>query len=353
MVRPEGAGYAVAVALALLAGGATRKHGLRLLGVFVLLFAPWFLWRWQHFGFPLPNTAYVKSSPSSMQCYLGWRYLEECLTSHGYWLVLPALLVGLWRRKCDNLATLVAFVLAANVVNTTLVGGDIFAFYRFLLPAQVVGVVLLVYLVRLLVRRIGRGSRALRHGVVVVVCMTLGGWMLWAGWAPRYSLHGSTPDSYHARIQDVARMNEDYRAIGEWLARTFPPETVVALNAAGIVPYESQLPTIDMLGLNDTHIAHVATVDGEGAQGHQKHDAEYVLAQSPDVVLPGLPVLAPRRVQAAQLHRWFARWWEHLPGDRDLFASPRFQEQYVPYSIRFGTRGWLMFFVRRGSEPAL
>ena len=350
IVRPEGAGYAVAVILALLVGRATRKRGMQVLGVFGLVFIPWFLWRWQHFGFPLPNTVYVKASPSSEQVYFGWRYLEECLTSHGYWLVVPALWSALSRRKWDLWARLMAFVLGANVANVILVGGDIFAYYRFLLPAQVLGLVVLVDWVRRLSQRTGLGSSRLRNGLAAGGCVALGAWMLWAGWSPRYSLHGATSESHHTRVVNVDNMNSDYHAIGVWLAETFPPKTVVALNAAGIVPYESRLPTVDMLGLNDTHIAH-AVVAGDGAMGHQKHDAGYVLSREPGVVLLGLPELTRDPIHGKQLMRWFGRWWPHLPGDKALFMNAQFQEKYAPHSVQVGSRGWLTFFIRRGSEP--
>lgn len=351
MVRPEGAGYAVAVIAALLSGRESRKRGLWILGGFALVFVPWFVWRWQHFGFPLPNTVYVKSSLSSEQTYLGWRYVEECLTSHGYWLVLPALAAGVWRRTWDVWSRLVAFVLGANLVNAIVVGGDIFPFYRFLLPAQVLGLVILVDGIRRLVAWTGVETAGLRNGLAAGACVLLGMWMLGAGSAPRRSLHGTTLESHHTRIKNVDRMNADYQAIGMWLGQTFPKETVVALNAAGIVPYESGLPTIDMLGLNDSHIAHVDVEPGKGALGHEKHDAKYVLSLAPDVVILGLPTLSIRTIPTTQVGNWFAKWWPFLPGDKDMILDETFQRDYNHYSAQVGLRGWLTFFIRRGSEP--
>jgi len=149
----------------------------------------------------------------------------------------------------------------------------------------------------------------------------------------------------------VDRMNADYQAIGMWLGQTFPKETVVALNAAGIVPYESGLPTIDMLGLNDSHIAHVDVEPGKGALGHEKHDAKYVLSLAPDVVILGLPTLSIRTIPTTQVGNWFAKWWPFLPGDKDMILDETFQRDYNHYSAQVGLRGWLTFFIRRGSEP--
>ena len=166
----------------------------------------------------------------------------------------------------------------------------------------------------------------------------------------RGSFPGHCDENSRCGSVPLADSVRDYHAIGVWLAETFPPQTIVALNAAGIVPYESRLPTVDMLGLNDTHIAH-AVVAGDGAMGHQKHDAGYVLSREPGVVLLGLPELTREPIHGKQLMRWFGRWWPHLPGDKALFMNAQFQEKYAPHSVQVGSRGWLTFFIRRGSEP--
>jgi hypothetical protein len=59
----------------------------------------------------------------------------------------------------------------------------------------------------------------------------------------------------------------------------------VAVEAAGALPYYSQRPTIDILGLNDRHIASldVATI-GQGKPGHEKIDIPYVLDRRPDII---------------------------------------------------------------------
>ena len=75
------------------------------------------------------------------------------------------------------------------------------------------------------------------------------------------------------------------QAAGIYLQENYPPDTLVALNPAGIIPYYSQLPTIDMLGLNDTYIAHHGKRDRSLRYGHQAGDGEYVLSREPDVIL--------------------------------------------------------------------
>jgi hypothetical protein len=59
----------------------------------------------------------------------------------------------------------------------------------------------------------------------------------------------------------------------------------VALNPAGIIPYYSQLPTIDMLGLNNVYIAHAGKRDYSLWYAHQAGDGAYVLSQKPNIII--------------------------------------------------------------------
>jgi len=93
-----------------------------------------------------------------------------------------------------------------------------------------------------------------------------------------------------------------------------PPGTLVATNAAGALPYFSDLPVIDMLGLTNRHIAR-ARPDTEGWIGHERGDGAYVLDREPDLVILGGAEGSPTP-------------WT-FPGDRQIVADPRFATEYV------------------------
>ncbi len=61
--------------------------------------------------------------------------------------------------------------------------------------------------------------------------------------------------------------------------REHHPDAVLAIDAAGKVPFFSGLRTIDMLGLNDEHVAHLDARSGFRV-GHNKYDPDYVLGRS-------------------------------------------------------------------------
>ncbi len=70
---------------------------------------------------------------------------------------------------------------------------------------------------------------------------------------------------------------------GEFLGKTYP-DAVLAIDAAGKVPFFSGLQTIDMLGLNDRQIGKMPVADEQHLQGHMKFDPDYVLGRSPDLI---------------------------------------------------------------------
>jgi hypothetical protein len=61
------------------------------------------------------------------------------------------------------------------------------------------------------------------------------------------------------------------------------------VDAAGSLPYWSDLPSLDMLGLNDHHLPRHRPADGRVIGiGHDLGDGQYVLGREPDLVVFGI-----------------------------------------------------------------
>ncbi len=146
MTRPDGAVFVAACGLFVL-HDAWRRGAPRLLLAyvlpFVLVFAPYLLWRRSYYGYWVPNTAYAKAAGAA-HLDLGWSYVTSFYGC--YWALLPSFALIAWFacRRADLLAPIQPslgrrpwLVLAAFVVPyvavVTYVGGD-FMFARFLLP---------------------------------------------------------------------------------------------------------------------------------------------------------------------------------------------------------------------------
>jgi hypothetical protein len=165
-----------------------------------------------------------------------------------------------------------------------------------------------------------------------VVLAALGAWMLWQRSAVRGSVAVARqavltlalwvmctlvpaafdPQVRACRTADAA--SRYGRVVGEWLAATYPRGTLVATNAAGSLPYYSDLPVVDMLGLTDRHIAR-ARADARQWIGHERGDGDYVLSRRPALVILGGP--------EGSVEPW------PFPGDVQLAASPAFHCDYT------------------------
>jgi hypothetical protein len=298
MTRPEGGLYwLVATAIAVLrpAVAGRLRPAAAALGAFVVVYVPYFLWRYGYYDQLLPNTFYAKAAePSWERVARGLRQLGRLVSS---WSLLPPLLLAL-----PSLAQLsrraIAFAwasVAATLAYFLFVGGDVLSFFgpRFLMPA-LPGLLLLaavgVERVTVLLPRV-----RWRLAALVLAALALLGNALAYSWPADPSV-----------LDDLRVEGEAQTRLAEWMLEHTPPGTVFATPAAGIVPFLTGRPTIDMYGLNDAHIAHRRVPPGAaGKAGHEKHDARYVLDRRPDLVLTslsrrGLPHSAGLREVAAR-----------------------------------------------------
>jgi arabinofuranosyltransferase len=155
----------------------------------------------------------------------------------------------------------------------------------------------------------------------------------------------STPGEPLAFAVQLERQGvRDRVAMGRWLREHAPPDTSIALLAAGAIPYESRLTTIDMLGLNDEHIAHRSIRVGGGTAGHEKFDAEYVLSKKPDAIIlfDSLQPALAARAQYDQLQ--FAL----TAAAAEMVRNPQLWRGYQPRYVKIGDR-WFNLLVRNDS----
>jgi hypothetical protein len=223
----------------------------------------------------IPNTARVKLTPSAHHRHLGYRYIYDGLRDLGPFshLALVALAAGLVSRRNRAMAVVLVVTLVPWLAYVWWVGGDIFPASRHLIPAIVVLAFATVMGGRALVRL--TGGRRWAQRAIVAALLLLSGWYV----HDQFDLG----DNKAARSQDWVW---DGQVVGTLLHDAFADrDPLLAITAAGCLPYWSQLRCLDMLGLNDRHIARVRRPDrGSGKLGHECVDANYVLSQEPDII---------------------------------------------------------------------
>lgn len=265
MARPD--------ALLVVAAAALPRGRLRLVAAFVALYGPFFAARWAYYGWLLPNTFYAKVGATSAQVWRGVAYTGEFA-----WVavgVLVPLLAWVWvLRRDDGRAPLlarwgwVAGYVGLHAVYVTAVGGDGMPAFRFFAPV-IAPLALLA----------GVGLAQVAQTRVIV-------WVVAAG-----AMSNVAFAVFHAQLhQRIVNGNVGRNGVevGRFLAEQLPAGTWIATNTAGSVAYASGLPTLDMLGLNDAHIAHRDISDmGTRKAGHEKADGAYVLKRRPAVIMLG------------------------------------------------------------------
>jgi hypothetical protein len=333
------------VVAALSVARADRAIAWRVAVAFVAAFVPDFAWRYSYFGFAAPNTYYAKASPSAALWMQGAAYIEACVLGRGLLLPIGVLFVWTIRAWGSRALRVSSAIVAGALVNSWLVGGDTFFFHRFLLPAMPFAYVALAL-------ALARGASSLTTsralGTAVALALALVGTEL----VPISTLSRARTQSDLQRAQSNARLTSDYFFVGTYLREHVRPGTLIAVNAAGIVPFISDLPTLDMLGLTDAHIAHAPIELGHFALGHEKYDAAYVLSRKPALILLGLPRLVSPSHGPGDVNRFLASTIEGLPGDRALLARPDFRRDYVSRLVRT-ERGGIYVFVRRDARSSL
>jgi arabinofuranosyltransferase len=234
-----------------------------------LTFRVWYYGDW------VPNPARIKLALTVERLELGLHYLMQAafaLAPSALAFISAVVLLAFQRRMRARLLPIVFLGLGwASYV--AFIGGDIFPGRRHIVLLVVAGAFAVGEVFTWLHTRVSSRGR----------------WVL----AAAYGLTLATlqfGDAAAARARRE-RWEWDGKAIGSLLKRAFhQAQPLMAVDPAGCLPFFSQLPSIDMLGLNDWHIArHPPPRFGRGPLAHDFGDGKYVLKRKPDLVLWCLP----------------------------------------------------------------
>jgi hypothetical protein len=262
---------------------------------FVGLWAPWFAWRWWYYGWPFPNTYYVKATGPwaapemahqmlSNGLYYVWVWLRQSHVLHAAPLVVLGLVAARPGTPRALLARALAVLSAVYLAYAVSVGGDFMGLSRFILPVFPIAALAVAlgaeWLAGWLARRAGPrlGARAAWLGPaiagVVAGCFAVTQLAL-----TRASLRWGNFDSDRG-IDTPAYLiayTEDRAAIGRAMAGCFAPDDFSIVGGAGAQPYHGRMRGIDVFGLVSDRIAHDEPRVRARA-GHTKFGSDRVLA---------------------------------------------------------------------------
>jgi arabinofuranosyltransferase len=325
MTRPDAALF-VALAGGLIVLPAAGRIRWSIVAYYVaavtLLIAPWLLWKLAYYGSILPNTFYVKATdPSIHRIQAGLAYIGSYVAAPPFGVLL--LIVGMARsaaaRRLSSAQLFVALGLAGHVSWVCFIGGDQMPVVRLLVPI-IPAVAWLCFDLWL------PDLRRLTSPRLCALAVGVGGAIV---------LQLAMPGVGSRNLNSTAFVGA---AVGDYISGHWQPGSLVALNTAGSTPYHAPgFRYVDMLGLNDAHIARRDTstirIRGQLLPGHAKGDGAYVLDQQPDYI-----ILGP--AHGALAHQpWFL-------SDLEIAEDPRFRAGYVKRQTRVDVTGlpkWELF----------
>jgi arabinofuranosyltransferase len=308
VTRPDGVLFAGTAALAILLTGRfrspARRQATSFLAISALCIAAQLVFRLLYYGDWLPNTAYAKIAPSRYHLWLGWFYVQLGATYLKGALLPSALGLGIcaWVPALRSRAWFLALPILAWTAYIIGLGGDIFVAHRHFVPILVLSAFMFAEGCSWLLRT---RQWWLHAGAWAVVALGLILLFIDEGKDPRF-LRALTE-----------RWEWDSQVLGLLFREAFEPEhPLLAVEAAGSLPYFSRLPTLDLFGLTDRHIAHHRPVAmGQGPIAHELGDAEYALQRQPDLI-----VFCHGTEPCSQ-------------SDKAIQTDPRFAREYVPVNF--------------------
>jgi arabinofuranosyltransferase len=256
--------------------------------VFLTLGGAYFLWRWDYFGYPLPNPFYKKGEG-------GWQWATfEASMLNTLRLSLPvvfAFILGfrskeMMKTTIAYLIPILGFAAAFGLVSDEMNYGARFQYA--IVPLALMSWIPLVrgfkfdWLNRLSLKE---------RNAYIVALIGLSASLVYYSWFQTcfMALHQQRCDTPYERDGrlEMARMLADYRGKGY----------VIATTEAGLLPYYSGWTAVDTWGLNDQYIAHNGLT------------MEYLDEYKPHIIMFHdyySPLVPPRLTEANLAQRWFS-----------------------------------------------
>tara|TARA_R110000868_G_scaffold32183_9_gene117353 strand:- start:4308 stop:5813 length:1506 start_codon:yes stop_codon:yes gene_type:complete len=244
-----------------------KKNIIILFGYVVLFMAGYTLFRYFYYEDIISNTFYAKVSGNLTQRFLsGIVYLLNNLVyNQGMFFYVFSIIfclvmkiLELFKYKKTNISFPLIFVVLW-ILYLLFIGGD-FYHERFLLPILLIGI---YYFIKIISLNFSHKEQIIAILFILILNFSL----MFSDGRFSYQKKG-----YDAWINLGIFLHENYT------------NKVLAIDAAGKVPYYSELYTIDMLGLNNKYIGKMEFKRPKFVAGHNKYNPDYIFANSPDLI---------------------------------------------------------------------
>ncbi len=292
LIRPEGVILALLMLLAVVIGRGL-KGSISIIVIFCVAFLTlgggYFLWRWNYFGYPLPNPFYKKGEG-------GWNWSTfNSSQLNMLRLSLPvvfAFILGLRSKDTGREALIYALPIFGFASAFALVSDEMNYGARFQYATVPLALLSWIPLVRGIRFEALWQSDVRERAAYYVALIGLAFGIVYYSWFQNcfLALYQQTCDRPYERDGrlEMAQMLADYRDKGY----------VIATTEAGLLPYYSGWTAVDTWGLNDQFIAHNGSITVDYLDRYKPHIIMFHDYYS--------PLVPPKLTEANLAQRWFS-----------------------------------------------
>jgi arabinofuranosyltransferase len=292
LIRPEGVVLAslMLLAVAMLRGFKNSKSIIVTFGVvFLVLGGAYFLWRWNYFGYPLPNPFYKKGDSG-----LHWDSFKNSLLNT-LRLCLPLAIIFIlgFRSRETGKQTIAYLILMLGFASAFILISDEMNYgARFQYALLPIALMSWIPLLRGLSLSKQDQLSGRERGVFFITLIALSAGLIYYSWFQNcflisYQQACARPYERDGRY-DMGKLLAEYRGKGY----------VIATTEAGLLPYYSGWDAVDTWGLNDQFIAHNGGLT-----------AEYLDKYKPEIIMFHdyySPLVPPKLTDANLTQKWFS-----------------------------------------------
>lgn len=292
LIRPEGVILAslMLLSIIIMRGLKNSISIITVFGTVFLLFGgAYFLWRWDYFGYPLPNPFYKKGDSG-----LHWDSFNNSLLNT-LRLCLPFAIIALlgFRSRETTKQTLAYLILILGFASAfVLISDEMNYGARFQYALLPIALMSWTPLVRNINFSWPNQLSGRERNVTFIALIALSASLIYYSWFQNCFLTSYQQTCTRAYENDgrydMGKMLSDYRGKGY----------VIATTEAGLLPYYSGWTAIDTWGLNDQFIAHNGGLTVEYLDKYKPHIIMFHDYYS--------PLVPPKLTDANLAQRWFS-----------------------------------------------
>ncbi|MCK4352009.1 hypothetical protein KAW65_01230 [candidate division WOR-3 bacterium] len=295
--------------------------------IFLVLYFLYFSWRTLYYGSFLPNIYYAKTLGAWKQLIDGLVYIFAFIRDNGGILLFPIMLIPAVTRH--NKAKYLYPFVGGYLIFIIYVGGDWMLDYRFFIPI----LPFIFILFQEGIRELSNTAFFKRRKFLLPTIVLL---LIFSNFFNDYN---KLFRSYFRQPCSLIKVFKGWKEsptkiydrakIGIWLKQFFPPNSLIAVEDCGMIPYYSELKTLDIVGILDPYVARLK------GRMHRKYDTDYYFSRTPDCFI---------LIRYCSLEEKSEIEWGAF-ADKAIYESEKFHKNYELIRAYYGKESELWFYI--------